>query len=89
MTGMGKNWVKVCKKLLPNTSDELTLADERKALQIIEKNIYHKRPSIMPITIHKVSFSHYTLIRCFMVWSLQAGTDLKGYFDGAKAGDIL
>lgn len=77
MADMGKNWVKVCKKLLPNASDEFTLADERKALHIIEKNIYHKRPSIMPITVDKVSLVHCTLVlvlcsyvfRLVLIWT--------------------
>ncbi len=55
ITVMDKNWNKVCLTLLPNC-EELTLSDERKVLQIIEKNIYHKRQSMTPITLATVSY---------------------------------
>lgn len=56
---MGKNWMRVCRKLLPNTDEQFTAADERKVLQIIEKNIYHKKPSMMAITVAVVRTVDY------------------------------
>ncbi len=46
VTDVVKNWNKVCKSLLSSSEEEeLTFADERCALQVNEKNIYHKKPS--------------------------------------------
>ena len=53
---MEKNWQRVCQTLLPDC-DDLTPANERKVLQIVEKNIYHKKPQILPITLAIVSLT--------------------------------
>lgn len=53
---MESNWNKVCLKLLPDC-DELTLSGQRQVLQMVEKNIYHKKPSMLPITLAMVSIA--------------------------------
>ena len=57
ISAMEKNWCNVCKILSNN--EEYTLSDERKVLQVIEKNIYHKRPLMSPISLYTVSYHKY------------------------------
>ena len=62
ITNMEKNWHKVCGVLIPNCQEPPTLSNEKKALLIVEKNIYHKKPAMLPITLSPVrvhSSSHY------------------------------
>ena len=56
MATMSKNWFRICGTLLSKSeSKELTLCDERQALLMIEKNIYHKKPTMFLITFTIVS----------------------------------
>lgn len=38
-------WKNVCSTLLFSDKEKYTFVDERRALQIIERNVYHKKPS--------------------------------------------
>lgn len=57
VTSMTKNWPKVCKSLLlkSDMEEDLSFVDERCALQMIEKNIYHKKPAMSLISFALVS----------------------------------
>lgn len=62
-TTLSKNWTKVCKTLLSKSdSEEMDFADERSALQMIEKNVYHKKPAIALISFVIVSMHHFQVI---------------------------
>ncbi len=63
---MEKNWYKVCEVLIPNCQEPPTLLDEKKALQMVEKNIYHKKPAIMPITLSPVSLLKALAVYTFL-----------------------
>jgi hypothetical protein len=53
---MEENWRKVCHILLPNSQAVApTFSEEKKILLMIERNIYHKKPSMVPITLTPVS----------------------------------
>ena len=62
---MEKNWQKVCHVLLPDC--DTTLANERKVLQMVEKNIYHKKPQMLPVTLAEVSSAK---TECFFTYDL-------------------
>ena len=58
---MGMNWKKVGRKLLPpavGISDDerqLSFAEDKRILQTVEKNIYHKKPPLLLISFAPVS----------------------------------
>ena len=52
------NWRMVCHKLLQVPEDGLVFHEEYHALQLITKNIYHKKPEKLPFTFAEVSFSY-------------------------------
>ena len=52
---MSLNWQKVCKTVLPSIDGEMTLNEEKQVLARVTKNIYHRKPSILPITFSQVS----------------------------------
>ena len=72
VTNMAKNWQDVCATLLPN-KDHLCFADEWRSLQIIEKNIYHKKPSTLLITFNIVSPLRHILFLWDEHWQIQRG----------------
>ena len=51
---MERNWHKVCQVLLPDDNLQL-FSTEIKVLQIIEKNIYHRKAPALPVTLATVS----------------------------------
>ena len=52
------NWHTVCCKLLQVPADGLCFHEEYRALQLITKNIYHKKPAKLPFTFAEVSWSN-------------------------------
>lgn len=50
------NWCMVCHKLLQVPEDGLVFREEYCALQLITKNIYHKKPEKLPFIFAEVSF---------------------------------
>ena len=52
------NWRMVCCKLLQVSDDSLCFREEYRALQLITKNIYHKKPAKLPFTFTEVSCSY-------------------------------
>ena len=66
---MSKNWLKTCATLLSKSdSEEFSFDDERQALQMVEKNIYHKRPSMVVIT--------FAIVSCVCVYQHWSPVDL-------------
>ena len=63
---MTSNWQTACVKLQADISGEPNLTQERRILDIITKNIYHKRPSKLPFTFVEVSlcYSKVSLLQC-------------------------
>ena len=49
------NWRMVCCKLLQVSADGLCFHEEYRALQLITKNIYHKKPAKLPFSFVEVS----------------------------------
>ena len=52
---MSLNWQQMCKTVLPSIDGEMTLDEEKQVLARVTKNIYHRKPSILPIVFSKVS----------------------------------
>ena len=49
---MTKNWKRVCQVL--NGKQTFNFLDEVKTLQVIDKNIYHKKPMSVPVQFEQV-----------------------------------
>ena len=58
MNDMTSKWRTACVKLQADISGEPNLTQERRILDIITKNIYHKRPSKLPFTFVEVSLCY-------------------------------
>lgn len=56
------NWRMVCHKILQVPEDGLAFSEECRALQLITKNIYHKKPEKLPFTFAEVSY--FLLMGC-------------------------
>ena len=52
---MSLNWQQMCKTIFPSIDGEMTLDEEKQVLTRVTKNIYHRKPSILPITFSQVS----------------------------------
>ena len=52
---MSHNWQHICKRVVPSTDEEMTFSDEKLVLARVTKNIYHRKPSVLPITFCEVS----------------------------------
>ena len=51
------NWLQMCTTVLPSIDGEITLDEEKQVLARVNKNIYHRKPSVLPITFVQVSCS--------------------------------
>ena len=68
---MSLNWQQMCKIVLPSIDGEMTLDEEKQVLARVTKNIYHRKPSILPITFSQTSLltfvsevNHFTGTTC-------------------------
>lgn len=65
---MTSNWHTACAKIQADIAGEPTFTQERHILDVITKNIYHKRPSKLPFTFVEVhmqqSYYNYAGILC-------------------------
>ena len=52
---MSLNWQQVCRAVQPSIDGDMTLNEEKQVLAKVTKNIYHRKPSILPITFSQVS----------------------------------
>ena len=52
---MTSNWHTACAKIQADISGTPNFTQERRILDVITKNIYHKRPSKLPFTFVEVS----------------------------------
>ena len=56
---MNKNWKMTCDRLLGSGGDsDIPFEQEQQVLSIITKNVYHKKPSILPIEFVEVSVAY-------------------------------
>ena len=55
---MSSNWQTVCTKIQADISSQPDFLAERRILDIITKNIYHKKPSKLPFTFVEVILIH-------------------------------
>ena len=51
---MAHNWANICKLLYPEKSENMTFSDEKQALQVLTKNLYHKKPPSLPLEVVQV-----------------------------------
>ena len=58
---MSSNWQTVCTKIQADISSQPDFLAERRILDIITKNIYHKKPSKLPFTFVEVILIHICL----------------------------
>ena len=56
---MSSNWQTICTKIQADIFSQPDFLAERRILDIITKNIYHKKPSKLPFTFVEVILIHY------------------------------
>ena len=57
MKTMRLNWLQMDTTALPSVDGEITPDEEKQVLARVNKNIYHRKPSVLPITFVQVSCS--------------------------------
>ena len=55
---MSLNWQQMCKIVLPRFDGEMTLDEEKQVFARVTKNMYHRKPSILPITFSQVNLAN-------------------------------
>lgn len=54
---MASNWMGICKRLFPEKKDDMSFTDEKQAMDVLTRNLYHRKPSSLPVEFVQVCVS--------------------------------